>query len=263
MRERGQHSPLVGFNSNVRYRGHTFHIQTEDSGRARPHLTTLLFADGGHIIASHRSEYAALLGEPNWERVVKKRMQDQHRAVLRELMSGSLDEKIIALLGPIAPRSRPASHTKSSEGAPLSARPAGSEREADNVPAQDAVPPLTLVARGRDHDHDLLGLGSLVDPLIAITEKNHPGAQNAVAPQRRDGPGNAVSEPIAAGRAKAQVPPLNASHALSTTGETPATRPAAIFEANESSLFGLAELNQDSLNDVILSFISQELESDK
>src|SRR5580704_18251881 len=48
----------VGFNNNVKYKGHTFHIQTEDSGLDKPHVITHLFADGGRVLKSHKRSYA-------------------------------------------------------------------------------------------------------------------------------------------------------------------------------------------------------------
>jgi len=185
--QRGRQSPLVGFNSNVRYRGHTFHIQTEDSGRTRPHVTTLLFADGGHIIASRRSDYRDLLADADWEAEVKRCMQDQHRGVVRELMSGGLDEKIVALLGALAPRS--------------------------------------------SHAH------SASRPAAPGTESYSPSSPAPIVPQLKLQPTSSHSKP--------------------------ATRPPSIFQMAQSPLLGLGELNQESLNDVILSFISQELEAEE
>ena len=40
----------TGYNSNHGHRGVDFHIQTEDSGQARPHVITHLF-HGGTILA--------------------------------------------------------------------------------------------------------------------------------------------------------------------------------------------------------------------
>src|SRR5882724_11426117 len=42
----GKRSPILGYNHNVRYRGLVFHVQTEDSGVASPHLFTHLFHTG-------------------------------------------------------------------------------------------------------------------------------------------------------------------------------------------------------------------------
>jgi hypothetical protein len=49
----------VGFNNNVKYKGQTFHIQTEDSGLDKPHVITHLFADGGRVIRGHKRSYAS------------------------------------------------------------------------------------------------------------------------------------------------------------------------------------------------------------
>src|SRR5262249_15101149 len=48
----------VGFNNNVKYRGHAFHVQTEDSGLDMAHISPHLFADGGRIIKSTMRSYA-------------------------------------------------------------------------------------------------------------------------------------------------------------------------------------------------------------
>jgi hypothetical protein len=89
--------PLVGFNNNVRYRGMRFHIQTEDSGVTRPHIITHLFADGGHVIKSVRTDYSEYVNRPDRPAVVSKLMRDQHRAMALDLRDGRLDEKIDGL----------------------------------------------------------------------------------------------------------------------------------------------------------------------
>ena len=73
--------PLVGFNNNVRYRGMRFHIQTEDSGVTRPHIITHLFADGGRVIKSLRTDYAEYVDHPDRPAVIHRMMRDQHRAI--------------------------------------------------------------------------------------------------------------------------------------------------------------------------------------
>ena len=52
---------LSGFNTNFRHRGVLFHVQTEDSGRANPHVITHLF-HGGNILASEKGTYSDKLG---------------------------------------------------------------------------------------------------------------------------------------------------------------------------------------------------------
>jgi hypothetical protein len=91
-------SPLVGYNTNVRHKGKLYHIQTEDSGVNHPHVITHLFADGGRIIASRKTGYAEHLGAKDLQSVVKKLMQDQHKAMFIELRDCVYDDE------PAAPR---------------------------------------------------------------------------------------------------------------------------------------------------------------
>lgn len=84
-------SPAVGFNDNVRRRNRNFHVQTEDSGVARPHIITHLFTDGGRIVKSVRQSYADIVEEENLSRSVRERMKAQHVGMLEALKSGEFD----------------------------------------------------------------------------------------------------------------------------------------------------------------------------
>jgi hypothetical protein len=87
-------SPILGYNHNVRHRGLLFHVQTEDSGVDNPHIFTHLF-HGGVIISSRKLQY----DRESAEDVVKALMQAQHKASLRDLKSGTFDDKITSYLG--------------------------------------------------------------------------------------------------------------------------------------------------------------------
>src|SRR5690606_1162869 len=86
--------PLLGYNNNVRHRGRIFHIQTEDSGVNSPRIMTHLFADGGRIVKSTRTDYSEHLEQENMAVVVKNMMKEQHKAMFVALRSGDLDELI-------------------------------------------------------------------------------------------------------------------------------------------------------------------------
>lgn len=88
----------LGFNTNFRYRDVVFHVQTEDSGRANPHVITHLF-HGGNILASVKSDYSDLLVEADLEAAVRKLMETQHKAMLKQLSRGELDGAISERLG--------------------------------------------------------------------------------------------------------------------------------------------------------------------
>ena len=87
-------SPLLGYNTNVRHKGKVFHIQTEDSGVAKPHVITHLFADGGRIIKSVKTSYADRLESADLQTQVKKLMQDQHKAMFIALRDGVYDDQM-------------------------------------------------------------------------------------------------------------------------------------------------------------------------
>jgi hypothetical protein len=82
-------SPLLGYNHNVKYGGHIFHVQTEDSGPGNPHLFTHLFFEGS-ILASKRCQYESDATEDE----VRALMQAQHKAILKELKQTTYDERI-------------------------------------------------------------------------------------------------------------------------------------------------------------------------
>ena len=92
---------LSGFNTNFRYCGVLFHIQTEDSGRANPHVITHMF-HGGNILASVKCDYSDKLDSQDLESLVKTLMETQHRSMLDRLEAGGHDEVILQRLGPNA-----------------------------------------------------------------------------------------------------------------------------------------------------------------
>jgi hypothetical protein len=81
----------VGFNNNVKYKGHTFHIQTEDSGLDKPHVITHLFADGGRIIKSHKRSYAEHVKQQDVATVVRALMKGQQLEMALALREGRFD----------------------------------------------------------------------------------------------------------------------------------------------------------------------------
>lgn len=89
---------LSGFNTNIRHRSVLFHVQSEDSGRAHPHIITHLY-HGGTILKSEKSSYADRLDEADLGDVVKALMESQHKAVLKQLVGGAFDGLIQERLG--------------------------------------------------------------------------------------------------------------------------------------------------------------------
>lgn len=82
---------ILGLNTDVRYKGKTFHIQTEDSGVHNPVLITHVFI-GGTIIETVRSDYRDALEQDDLEDHVRSLMRGQHRSTYKALLAGDFDE---------------------------------------------------------------------------------------------------------------------------------------------------------------------------
>jgi len=130
---------VLGFNHNVMYKGEVFHVQTEDSGVANPHIITLLYK-GGSIIASRKTSYADIIKADNLERVVEELMKEQHKEMLRRLKSGDYDGQIAPSASPKEAKN-PASPRPS---APMQSSPAppSSLQKEEKAPEKPAEPTL-------------------------------------------------------------------------------------------------------------------------
>jgi hypothetical protein len=103
---------ITGFNTDVKYKGVVYHVQTEDKGPANPLIETLIYK-GGEILGSRRLPYGELVKDPNDEATITKLMEDQHKGMMQEVKRGkfapgggdqtvledlSLDEIVLAYL---------------------------------------------------------------------------------------------------------------------------------------------------------------------
>lgn len=87
----GANQLLPGFNHTVTHRGTQYHVQTEDSGTANPHVITHLFL-GGNILASKKTGYADLVSDgTELAARVRQLMEAQHKEMLRQLVRGAFD----------------------------------------------------------------------------------------------------------------------------------------------------------------------------
>ena len=87
----GANQLLPGFNHNVTHRGRQYHVQTEDSGTANPHVITHLFL-GGNVLSSKKTSYADLVSDGgDLTARVRQLMETQHKDMLRQLVRGAFD----------------------------------------------------------------------------------------------------------------------------------------------------------------------------
>ncbi len=169
--------PLLGHNDNVVHAGQVFHVQTEDLGPRRQMITTHLFADGGRIVHSARTSYAALASEvpgpddlPLTDRL-RQSMKAQHGDVIRALRAGRLD-------GEVAGSSPPEESLRSEPfSAPFSLRPGQESKAASPFNSSDSLP-FSAIETPRHG-------GFLVSPtrLSATSRSPRFGARSAGAPR--------------------------------------------------------------------------------
>jgi len=86
----GAFEPVItGFNTDVKYKGVVYHVQTEDKGTANPLIETLIYK-GGEILGSRRLPYADLV-QGHDEPAITKLMEDQHKGMIMEVKRGRFD----------------------------------------------------------------------------------------------------------------------------------------------------------------------------
>ncbi len=78
---------ITGFNTDVKYKGLVYHVQTEDKGSVNPLIETLIYK-GGEILASRRLPYAELVHDSNTEAAISRLMEEQHKAMILEVKRG-------------------------------------------------------------------------------------------------------------------------------------------------------------------------------
>jgi hypothetical protein len=81
---------LFGHNSDVKVGESVFHVQTEDRGTANALIDTTVYCRG-RVLHRRTNNYFDLLPlSPEHEILLRKRIDDQHRAVVEEIRTGAL-----------------------------------------------------------------------------------------------------------------------------------------------------------------------------
>jgi hypothetical protein len=149
---------LLGFNTNYRYRGVLFHVQTEDSGVENPHVITHLF-HGGNIMVSRKGDYSERLGSANLEGEVRTLMETQHKSMLKGLQRGEFDPVILQRIGPevFKDKTDTADTMSDVEAAPTAPEPAAPQ--AASPPAEPQVQAQPPQASAEDQLNRAFGEG--------------------------------------------------------------------------------------------------------
>jgi hypothetical protein len=304
--------PLLGFNNNVRHRGRIFHIQTEDSGVKFPRIVTHLFADGGRIVKTTRTDYSEHVQKSDMAAVVRGMMKEQHKAMFAALRAGDLDSLLEQICGPLeSAKHKPESVKDPTATSDLqTARvvvgkqgavttrpelPESAEMPVAPVAKADAAP----VAGAQAVIESMKALGepdggarqrSITNPNlrrptpsvapapveafdldVASLDKNPPKAPRPVPPSarppRKSNPAPRKSRPPIPARQAPAAMPAPVAAAASDVGSSSLGRPqprlAAAQQAPARSIFGEGAISEQSLDEVILSYLAEDLEEPK
>jgi hypothetical protein len=243
-------APVVGFNHNVKFGPRVYHVQTEDSGLPHAHYITHLFV-GGNIVASMKTSYAEQASDPNLHSVVRALMEQQHKAMLKRLVAGEFNEMAERLSanhydpGVLADGTNTASYVNTSPSAPAPAparpvakppppKPAAKPAPKPQQPVWQPAPPA---ASPRTPGQ----------PLPAVTrgpaQPTRPAAPPRMAP---------VTPPPA-------VRPAAAAKPAPVFSDAPVEAP----HDDLPTLFAEELISEKSLDEVILAFLSADLEPPK
>jgi hypothetical protein len=254
-------SPLVGFNNNVKHHGRVFHVQTEDSGVKRPHIVTHLFADGGRIIKSTRTDYSEHLGRADLHATIRRLMKEQHKAMFIALRDGQLNETIEKVLGP-GSVGNGTTEEELVDAQPSPRTPPGARRSKpaptlSNVPALQATRPgVDDVEPASAPVTQRRAAPTLTDLVLADLESARTrGGTAAVAA--------ASGRPAARGGTPVLGTPATQQRPAAPTGRYAPARPANIFSSPPeaaSSIFGGSSISEQSLDEVILSYLAEDLD---
>lgn len=253
-------APVVGFNHNVKYGPRVYHVQTEDSGLPHAHYITHLFV-GGNIVASMKTSYAEQAGEADLPRVVRALMEQQHKAMLKRLIAGEFDEMAERLSaqhyepGVLADGTNTASYVNShpAAAAPAPARPQGVPKPAARPapvravpkPAAPATAPPARVWRP--------------SPPSASPPPRAPGAPLPHVTRQPAQPSRPSSPP----RMAPVVPPLRPAAAKPAAPTLFSESPVEMPTDDLPTLFAEELISEKSLDEVILAFLSADLEPPK
>jgi hypothetical protein len=279
-------SPLLGYNNNVRHKGKVFHIQTEDSGAKYGHIITHLFMDGGRILKSVKTGYSEYLGNDRMSDIVREMMKQQHKAMFIALRDGKFDVLVEggteaaqmsrppappspeALVHPSIPSEVPVAPAMDASAA---AAAISFAEQADEVPATVRQAPelmlnieaLERAAAATAHTASPLlhGASDLPPPPANLFRERKATGKYRVAPTPASPPAAASSRPMPVRRAS-----VKSMSATSDRRYAP-TRPASIFgqarPQQGKSIFGEDLISDKSLDEVILSYLAEDLDEKK
>ena len=262
-------APVVGFNHNVKYGERVYHVQTEDSGLPHAHYITHLFV-GGNIIASVKTSYAGKAEAPDLAKIVRSLMEAQHKLMLKRLVAGEFQESAAKLVaqhyepGVLADGTNTASY--------VNTMPNDSARVPAARPPQPPPPPRAVQPAAAPRPPEPI---RRPPPQLAPTARPIPPAavpaQQVVTPAPPRLPGQPLPS-VTRGPMPPPKPSAPPRMAQVVTPKPPviAPRPSVFSDGpvempheDLPTLFAEELISEKSLDEVILAFLSADLDPPK
>lgn len=79
---------ITGYNSEVKYENHSFHIQTEDRGLKAARIDTIVYRSGGAILHRKQISYKDIAACDNVQEIVRELMSEMHNKTINEVRKG-------------------------------------------------------------------------------------------------------------------------------------------------------------------------------
>ena len=259
----------VGFNHNIKHNGKIYHVQTEDSGAQNPHIITHLFV-GGNILATKKTSYADIVKAENLQQIVRELMEEQHKAMLRNLVNGvydNVEDGQVPEMKPAVQRTRPRAPAPPTGNTAPERKPPPAQQPPAPAAEKFPPPPRTQVAIPR---HEAPTQRAMPAARVSGTQIHKPPPPETVpkrVPQAR--PVTIKPKEPAPGR------PAAGREAPPAAQRPPTPKPAAdlppeVLAARRLSerpvpkntagptIFGEDLISEKSLDEVILGYLSGE-----
>jgi hypothetical protein len=277
--------PLHGYNTNYRKSGVVYHVQTEDLGHPLCALVTQVFT-GGTILAKKRTEYKDILDEEDLESHLRELMQKQHKELLIALREGSIDtssissvEEKVAKKGAVKPPTPPPT-------APLKDRMRDtvqmelppefyeeiveSDSDEDGLIIEDFPPPETPIPLKKKANVEPPKAPATATPVprdappptIRMTPPSFP-AVKLPPPVPQDARFARAAATESESTSKLPPPPPHKTKQESPSTAPPPRKPRIFAEISKPAPgLGGEGLGERSLDEVILSYLAEDLQDD-
>lgn len=84
---------MPGINTQIKYKGLSFHLQTQDKGASAKYIESLIYK-AGKTLYSRKTPYHSLINRPDFKQQILQLMKKQHLAFINEVSDGKCDRHL-------------------------------------------------------------------------------------------------------------------------------------------------------------------------